>query len=633
MAKEYSFSEFINLKELNIFYNSIIGVFKNDNTYGIIIDEKHVCFMPNVEETKKFIRTINLNFINLILEKDNKDYMPSISFIGNIDNEVVITGCDKKYNTQMVTAKDIRIDGNSLVSYKKCMKQLYSKALKNGNIGDALDFNFQNLNPLLINDLAVALLGIHKLSSGEIASINNYKEKYYDLAEVFFNYDTNKLEDFKGQKINNDFVEGIMQVEEAFYTIGTIKKNVVLYRPISKTKKPTANVINYNSFAQLSFIKTDTNKSYVECVIPKGTGLVLVNQFSNQTEINSKTNNVIIRPSLFEIKEIDEVSKNDIVCRLVKNKSIREDLKNAFLQNLGKFVGANSDMDYTNIAFDAIKTKNEEFFVKNDQIELVDQVDSLIRLERFNYLIEQINDLNYDKEVFSESKLGKIKKSMFIALIFSSLNNFTERNTELFISAFKYQYAKLNKEELETELDRFDDVEKQKLEMIMSNYAKTKDEFNSLIKDFADEDKKELVQVKSYFNDVEILSTVDENTNLDDINSKMARQLIRLSVQLDKVFDVMYGYILTENFAESRLQNILTHDQVTSLELDGRRNFALVSIENTKNMLISKAMNFFEKFKGNKSEPEESSAVAAKARLSKVMIGRQIAREQQEKQS
>ena len=167
----------------------------------------------------------------------------------------------------------------------------------------------------------------------------------------------------------------------------------------------------------------------------------------------------------------------------------------------------------------------------------------------------------------------------------------------------------------------------------MSNYSKTKEEFNSLIKDFTDEDKKELVQAKSYFNDVEILSTVDENTNIDDINSKMARQLIRLSVQLDKVFDVMYGYVLTENFAESRLQNILTHDQVTSLELDGRRNFALVSIENTKNMLISKAMNFFEKFKGNKSEPEESSAVAAKARLSKVMIGRQIAREQQEKQS
>ena len=633
MAKEYSFSEFINIKELNIFYNSIIGVFKNNNTYGIIIDEKHVCFMPNVEETKKFIRTINLNYINLILEKDNKDYIPSISFSGNTDSEVVITGCDKKYIAQMVTVKDIRIDGNSLVSYKKCVKQLYSKALKNGNIGDALDFNFQNLNPLLINDLAVALLGLHKLSSGEIASINNYKEKFYDLAEVFFNYDTNKLEDFKGQKINNDFVEGIMQVEEAFYTIGTSKKNVVLYRPISKTKKPTANIISFNSFVQLSFIKTDTNKSYVECVIPKGTGLVLVNQFSNQAEINSKTNNVIIRPSIFEIKEIDEVSKNDIVCRLVKNKRIREDLKNAFLQNLGKFVDANSDIDYTNIAFDAIRSKNEEFFEKNDQIELVDQVDSLIRLERFNYLIEQINDLNYDKEVFSESKIGKIKKSMFIALIFSSLNNFTEKNTELFISAFKYQYAKLNKEELERELDRFDDVEKQKLEMIMSNYSKTKEEFNSLIKDFTDEDKKELVQAKSYFNDVEILSTVDENTNIDDINSKMARQLIRLSVQLDKVFDIMYGYVLTENFAESRLQNILTHDQVTSLELDGRRNFALVSIENTKNMLISKAMNFFEKFKGNKSEPEESSAVAAKARLSKVMIGRQIAREQQEKQS
>ena len=633
MAKEYSFSEFINLKELNIFYNSIIGVFKIDNTYGIVIDENHVCFMPNVDETKKFIRSINLNFINLILEKDDKDYVPSLSFSGNLDEEVVITSCNKKYNARVVTIKDIRIDGNSIVSYKKSVKQLYSKALKNGNIGDALDFNFQNLNPLLINDLAVALLGIHKLSSGEIASINNYMEKYYDLAEVFFNYDTNRVEDFKGQKINNDFVEGIMQVEEAFYTIGTIKKNVVLYRPIQKTKKPTTNIIGFNSFTQLSFIKTDSNKSYVECVLPKGTQLVLINQFSNEDEINSKTNNVIIRPASFEIKEVNESVKNDVVCRLVKNISVREDLKNSFLQNLGKYINANSDVDYTNIAFDAIRTKNEEFIVKNDQIELIDQVDSLIRLDRFNYLIEQINDLNYDREVFSENKLDKIKKSMFIALIFSSLNNFSERHTELFISAFKYQYAKLNKEELETELDRFEDVEKQKLEIIMSNYAKSKEEFSSIIKDFADEDKKELAQVKSYFNDVELLSTVNENTNLEDINSMIGRQLVKLSVQLDRVFDIIYKYILTENFAESRLQNILTRDQVTSLELDGRRNFALVSIENTKNMLISKAMNFFEKFKSNKSEQEESSAVAAKARLSKVMIGRQIAREQQEKKS
>ena len=45
-------------------------------------------------------------------------------------------------------------------------------------------------------------------------------------------------------------------------------------------------------------------------------------------------------------------------------------------------------------------------------------------------------------------------------------------------------------------------------------------------------------------------------------------------------------------------------------------------------------MNFFERFKNPKADQqEESSAVAAKARLSKVMIGRQIAREQQEKQS
>ena len=49
MAKEYDFNDFINLKELNIFYKSIIGVFKSNNEFGIIIDESHVFFMPNVE--------------------------------------------------------------------------------------------------------------------------------------------------------------------------------------------------------------------------------------------------------------------------------------------------------------------------------------------------------------------------------------------------------------------------------------------------------------------------------------------------------------------------------------------------------------------------------------------------------
>ena len=51
MAKEYDFCDFINLKELNIFYKSIIGIFKSNNIYGIIIDENHVSFMPNIKIT------------------------------------------------------------------------------------------------------------------------------------------------------------------------------------------------------------------------------------------------------------------------------------------------------------------------------------------------------------------------------------------------------------------------------------------------------------------------------------------------------------------------------------------------------------------------------------------------------
>ena len=352
--------------------------------------------MPNVEETKKFVRTINLFFANLMIEKNNKDYLPKFSFLKNIDNEVIINNNGKKYKCNIVSMKDIRVEGNALLSYKKSVKQLYAKVLKNGQNSEALDFNFQNLNPLLINDVAVALLGIHRLSSGEAASIKNYEDKHYNLAEVFFNYDTNKSEDFKGCKINNDFVEGVMQTEEAFYSVGTIKKSVVLYKQISKDKKFLTNIVDFNTYTKFSLIKTDTSKKYIKCILPKGSQIVLTEQYTDSNEISSKTNTVLIKPAIFEIKD----NSTDVVCKYVESISIRQDLKNAFLQNLEKYVIANNNIEAFDIQFEKIRSKNEDFIIQNDQIELVDQVSSLIRLDKFNFLIEQINDLNYDREVF-----------------------------------------------------------------------------------------------------------------------------------------------------------------------------------------------------------------------------------------
>ena len=66
------------------------------------------------------------------------------------------------------------------------------------------------------------------------------------MAEIFFSYDNNKIEDFKGCKINNDFVEGVMQAEEAFYSISSIKKSVILYKQVNKDKKFPTNTININ---------------------------------------------------------------------------------------------------------------------------------------------------------------------------------------------------------------------------------------------------------------------------------------------------------------------------------------------------------------------------------------------------
>ena len=61
MAKIYNLSKIKNLKQMNIFYRSILNVFEYNEQFAILIDEQHICFVQNEEETQKFIRNINLN--------------------------------------------------------------------------------------------------------------------------------------------------------------------------------------------------------------------------------------------------------------------------------------------------------------------------------------------------------------------------------------------------------------------------------------------------------------------------------------------------------------------------------------------------------------------------------------------
>ena len=47
MAKIYNLTKLKNLKQMNIFYKSILNVFEYEEQFAILIDEKHICFVPN----------------------------------------------------------------------------------------------------------------------------------------------------------------------------------------------------------------------------------------------------------------------------------------------------------------------------------------------------------------------------------------------------------------------------------------------------------------------------------------------------------------------------------------------------------------------------------------------------------
>ena len=82
----------------------------------------------------------------------------------------------------------------------------------------------------------------------------------------------------------------------------------------------------------------------------------------------------------------------------------------------------------------------------------------------------------------------------------------------------------------------------------------------------------------------------------------------------------------------SRLEDIKTNVMIEEEEKDIKKGVALVNLSNNKNSFLTKAINFLDRFRMNNKETlEENSAAAAKARLSKVMVGRQIAKEAEKK--
>ena len=139
-----------------------------------------------------------------------------------------------------------------------------------------------------------------------------------------------------------------------------------------------------------------------------------------------------------------------------------------------------------------------------------------------------------------------------------------------------------------------------------------------------------------YFKDIDEL----EKVRLYDLNplnleNEVSKKMINIAFMNWNLFETLFSYLLAETFAESRVEDILTHEKILEQEQEKKKAFALIRIED-KSTLLSKAIKIFDKLRGGSKEEsnsEENSAAAAKARLSKVMIGRQIAKEELEKEN
>ena len=107
--------------------------------------------------------------------------------------------------------------------------------------------------------------------------------------------------------------------------------------------------------------------------------------------------------------------------------------------------------------------------------------------------------------------------------------------------------------------------------------------------------------------------------------------MIKIAFDNWSLFDTLFSYLSAESFAMSRLEDIKTIAEISEEEEESKKGFALVNVVNSKSSLLSKTIGFFDKLKQKimQDNTEEKSAAAAKARLSKVMVGRQIARSQE----
>ena len=659
MAKIYNLTKLKNLKQMNIFYKSILNVFEYEEQFAILIDEKHICFVPNEEETQKFIRNINLNIASKCIEnkQENKNEKPRITYQNtNEENEKVsVNALGNIYDCFLVGTKDIRIDGTILTPNKRLIKQFYAKAIKKGKKYEALDFNFEELDPSLINDVATLVLGIQKLDSSQIASFKNYSENYRELLSEFLELGE-KNKNLKNCEVNNDLVDTVLQLEKAFKELRPLRKAVVLHKSTEGVLKELNEnqEVSFTSFIEASLTEKEENYQnsvFYHLIIPKGTPFVLLNQLQDK---ENNENDILLPPSCFEVKGIESANsrKTDIKLKFNKLEDIREILLKAFRENRREYVKVNSNMKKSRDQYEKSKFKYSKFYQNyNEQYDLFDEVDKLIENKKINYILEEIEDIDYDKELFlsaGDYGIAHTKRAMLEVAILSNLENLSEQETKILIASAKYhdigitndeenkEHGKNSISRLKYELDNFLEEDRELIKFLIAQHSEDKKINEEAINSLQETKKNKYKKMLSYFKDIDEL----EKVRLYDLNplnleNEVSKKMINIAFMNWNLFETLFSYLLAETFAESRVEDILTHEKILEQEQEKKKAFALIRIED-KSTLLSKAIKIFDKLRGSSKEEnssEENSAAAAKARLSKVMIGRQIAKEELEKEN
>jgi hypothetical protein len=657
VAKIYNLNRLKDLKQLNIFYKSILGVFEYEEQYAVLIDESHLCFVPNEEEVKRLVKNINLNIANKCIENSvqNNNAFPKVNYSDSEEYEkAIVQAFNKEYECNIVSPKDLRIDGIAMVSNKRLMKQFYAKALKKGKKYEALDFNFEELDSKLINDIATLVLGIYRPNSSEIATLKNYKENYEEAITDFLEYSENKNKILKKYDIDNSLVDTILQTEKAFKELKPLRKAIVLHKSGEGIMKPLEenSSIKYTSFISTSLVEKEENYQnsiYYHFVVPKGTPFALINQIEDD---DNSTNEVLLPPASFEIKSIENENnrRTNIKLKFEEQLEISEILLEAFRENCKNYVKVNSNLKKSRDQYEKNKYKYPKFYATysdSEQLDLFKEVNNLIENRKISYVLEEIEDIDYDKELFlqeGDHGITHTKRAMLIASIFALRSGLTDQDAKILIAAAKYhdigvksdetdkEHGRISIEKINHELDSFSENDTELIKFLILEHSLDKKDNEKDIENLPATKREKFKKMLSYFKDIDELEKVRlYDLNPQNLENESAKYMVKLAFINWNVFDTLFSYLLAENFAQSRLQDILTHEKLEQQEQEKKKAFALIRVED-KNTLLSKAIKIFDKIRGGSKEDavqEENSAAAAKARLAKVMVGRQIAKAEQ----